>query len=65
MSEALRMESEAEAWQWSAVQLATLWSQDRLGSGNRLLNYGTDSPINQEWSWEEESEPVSYWFGYC
>lgn len=43
-----------------AVQLVMLGSQDRLGSGKRLFSYRTDSPINQECSREEESEPVSY-----
>lgn len=47
-----------------AAQLVTLCSQERLGSGKRLFNYRTDSPINQEWPWEEESTPVSYWSGY-
>lgn len=42
------------------AQLAMLGSQDRLGSGKRLFNYRTDSPINQECSREEESGPVSY-----
>lgn len=60
----LRMESETGPWQW--LQLCSWpWSEARTDwAQERGFPTTTDSPINQEWSWEEESEPVSYWSGY-